>query len=485
MSSTTERIPTERPGDESEGSDEEDGVLPNADGTNNPLSSDATGAKKKKKKKKKAKKPAADDLDAALASLGGTQQTSQQTNAGNANNSAPSSSSQGGGKKEKVDPHTGEKLPPTIREQFKGKAYPVGQMLDYTTKNVEHASTEKKYLARFIDEDSMQAAREAAEAHRQTRKWVMSWVRPGMLMTDIVARLETRSRYLLTGETVYNVNSQSAKTREERLMRSWAFPTGCSLNNCAAHYTPNTGDKTVLGEKDVMKIDFGTQVKGRIIDSAFTVHFDPMYDPLVEAARAATEAGVKAAGVDVRLAEVGEIVQEVMESYEVTFANGDTHQVRCVRNLNGHSIEPYHIHAGKSVPIVKNSHDQTTRMEDHEFFAIETFGSTGKGYVHEDMECSHYMKNYYAPHVPLRLQKARQLLQTIDENFGTLAFCRRWLDALGEEKYLMALKALCDAEIVEPYPPLCDIKGSYTSQFEHTIVLRNDKKEVISRGEDY
>lgn len=35
-------------------------------------------------------------------------------------------------------------------------------------------------------------------------------------------------------------------------------------------------------------------------------------------------------------------------------------------------------------------------------YAIETFGSTGKGYVHDDMECSHYMKDYDAGHVPLR-----------------------------------------------------------------------------------
>ena len=28
----------------------------------------------------------------------------------------------------------------------------------------------------------------------------------------------------------------------------------------------------------------------------------------------------------------------------------------------------------------------------------------------------------------------------------------------------MALKNLCDAGIVDPYPPLCDIKGSYTAQ---------------------
>ena len=51
-------------------------------------------------------------------------------------------------------------------------------------------------------------------------------------------------------------------------------------------------------------------------------------------------------------------------------------QVKCVRNLNGHSIDAYQIHAGKSVPIVKGG-EQGVRMEEGEFFAIETFGSTG------------------------------------------------------------------------------------------------------------
>ena len=51
-------------------------------------------------------------------------------------------------------------------------------------------------------------------------------------------------------------------------------------------------------------------------------------------------------------------------------------QVKCVRNLNGHSIDAYNIHGGKSVPIVKGG-EQGVRMEEGEFFAIETFGSTG------------------------------------------------------------------------------------------------------------
>jgi methionyl aminopeptidase len=95
------------------------------------------------------------------------------------------------------------------------------------------------------------------------------------------------------------------------------------------------------------------------------------------------------------------------------------------------------------------------------------------------------MKAFNAPHVPLRLTRSKQLLNTINKEFGTLAFCKRYLDRLGETKYNMALKNLCDTGIVVPYPPLVDIKGSYTAQYEHTIVLKPTCKEVLTRGDDY
>jgi len=231
-----------------------------------------------------------------------------------------------------------------------------------------------------------------------------------------------------------------------------------------------------------MKVDFGTQINGRIIDCAFTVTFDSKYDKLLEAVKDATNTGIKEAGIDVRLCDIGEAIQEVMESYEVVL-DGKTYPVKSIRNLNGHSIGPYQIHGGKSVPIVKNQ-DQT-KMEEGEFYAIETFGSTGRGMVIEDMECSHYMKNFNANFKPLRVKKAKELLQHIDKTFGTLAFCRRWLDDAGQKQYLMGLKSLVDEEIVRPCPPLLDIKGCYTAQYEHTILLRPTCKEVLSRGDDY
>lgn len=123
-------------------------------------------------------------------------------------------------------------------------------------------------------------------------------------------------------------------------------------------------------------------------------------------------------------------------------------------------------------------------MEENEFYAIETFGTTGKGYVKDDLDCSHYAKNPDA-FGSVRNPRAKQLLNTITREFGTLPFCRRYLERVGEKKYLMALRQLVQADMVIDYPPLSDIKGSYVAQFEHTIVLAPTRKEVISRGDDF
>lgn len=72
------------------------------------------------------------------------------------------------------------------------------------------------------------------------------------------------------------------------------------------------------------------------------------------------------------------------------------------------------------------------KMEEGEQYAIETFGViNGKAMIYEDGECSHYMKDFDKEMVPLRQPKAKSLLKFIDNNFGTLAFCRRWLDRGG------------------------------------------------------
>ena len=49
----------------------------------------------------------------------------------------------------------------------------------------------------------------------------------------------------------------------------------------------------VLQQGDVLKVDIGVHVNGRICDSAFTLNFEPTYDNLLEAVKAATNTGIR------------------------------------------------------------------------------------------------------------------------------------------------------------------------------------------------
>ena len=360
-----------------------------------------------------------------------------------------------------------------VKELFPSGMYPVGQEVDYKDHNAYRTTNEEKRHLDRTRNDFLQEYRQGAETHRQVRKWVHANVKPGMSLTEIAEGIENGTR-ALTGH--------SGLEEGDNIKGGVGFPTGLSINHIAAHYTPNAGNKWILGEQDVMKVDFGVHINGRIVDSAFTMSFDPKYDNLLAAVKDATNTGIREAGIDVRVGDIGAAIQEAMESYEVEL-DGKTYPIKSIKNLNGHDIVQHSIHGGKSVPIVK-SHDQT-KMEEGEIFAIETFGSTGRGYVADDLEVSHYALRPDAPNVPLRVQSSRNLLSVIKKNFGTIPFCRRYLDRLGQEKYLLGLNSLVSSGIVEAYPPLVDIKGSYTAQFEHTILLRPTVKEVISRGDDY
>ncbi|KAF8925821.1 methionine aminopeptidase 2-like protein [Dissophora ornata] len=462
----------------------EEMAIPDLELATSPLVSEAdaglaTGEVSKKKNKKK-KKPS------AAAPVNGEAQVEEAPKDGDAEGEdddgdddddeeeagANGASTTGAKKKKKKKSNKKKKKqtePPTIGLSvlFPTKIYPEGEVCEYKDDNVWRTTDEEKRALERQNFDQYNDVRRAAEVHRQVRQYARRTIKPGMSMTEICEMIENGTRSLV-----------EANGFESGI----AFPTGCSLNHCAAHYTPNAGDKIVLQYGDVCKIDFGVHVNGRIIDSAFTLTFDPVYDNLLAAVKEATNTGIREAGIDVRLGDIGAAIQEVMESYEVEIG-GKTHQVKSIRNLTGHSIDPYKIHGTKAVPIVNNG--DPTKMEEGEYFAIETFGSTGRGIVRYDMETSHYARAYDIPNIPIRMPKAKSLFETINREFGTLPFCRRYLDRVGEEKYLLALKSLCDTGHVSGYPPLVDVKGSYTAQYEHTLVLRPTRKEVLSRGDDY
>ncbi|KAI0134323.1 peptidase M24, structural domain-containing protein [Xylariales sp. AK1849] len=377
-------------------------------------------------------------------------------------------------KKKKKAP-TAQTDPPSVlmSQLFPNDSYPKGEESEYVNENSYRTTSEEKRHLDNINNDFLTDYRHAAETHRQVRQWAQKNIKPGQTLTEIANGIEDSVRRLV---------GHDGLGEGDAIVAGMGFPTGLNLDRIAAHYSPNAGNKTVLEQSNVMKVDIGVHVNGRIVDSAFTMAFDPMYDNLLAAVKAATNTGVKEAGIDVRLGELGGLIQETMESYECEI-NGTTYPIKSIKNLSGHTILPYSIHGTKSVPIVKSP--DTTKMEEGDVFAIETFGSTGNGRVYDEGEVSHYALRNDAPSTDLRVASAKSLLHVIKKNFGTIPFCRRYLDRIGQEKYLLGLSHLVKAGIVEDYPPLVDKKGSYTAQFEHTILLRPNVKEVISRGDDY
>ncbi|CAN3356917.1 methionine aminopeptidase 2 [Diutina catenulata] len=380
-------------------------------------------------------------------------------------------SAQASDAKKKKNKKKKKKLSP-ISASYPDGHYPEGQWMEYPLEVNSYRTTSEEM--RLRDEDNAakwEDFRKGAEIHRRVRLKAQTSVRPGMAMTEIADLIENATRQY----------AGSVAPLEAGI----GFPTGLSVNHVAAHYTPNTGDKTVLQKDDIMKVDIGVHVNGRICDSAFTMTFneDEKYKPLMDAVREATYTGIKEAGIDVRLNDIGEAIQEVMESYEME-ENGKLLPVKCIKNLNGHSIGDYTIHSGKTVPIVANG--DMTKMAEGETYAIETFGSTGRGYVIPEGECSHYAVHDNVQGVRLPTQSAKDLLKKIQDTFGTLPWCRRYLEReTKEEKYLLGLNQLVRAGVVEDYPPLVDDIGAYTAQFEHTILLHPHKKEVVTKGDDY
>ncbi|KAF1985906.1 methionine aminopeptidase 2-like protein [Aulographum hederae CBS 113979] len=385
-------------------------------------------------------------------------------------------------KKKKSKAISGQQtVPPRVpvASLFEDDGYPQGEIVQYVFKDenlrrITAEETRTTILANNMDDEFLTDYRKAAEIHRQVRQYAQTIAKPGVSMTRLAQEIEDGVRALCAHQGL---------GAGDALKAGMGFPTGLCLNNVAAHWTPNPGAKEVfLQQDDVLKVDFGVHVNGRIVDSAFTVAYNPVYDNLLAAVKAATNTGLKEAGIDARIDHISGAIQEVMESYEVEL-NGKTIPVKAVRSITGHNILRYKIHGDKQVPFVKTKTNQ--RMEEGDIFAIETFGTTGRGSLRDDVGVYGYGRNEHTSSAGLHHASAKSLLKTIDENFGTLVFSKRYLERLGVKNYHLGMKSLVSNGIVESYGPLVDIPGSHVAQFEHTVLLRPNCKEVISRGEDY
>ena len=323
-----------------------------------------------------------------------------------------------------------------------------------------------------------------AKVHKNVSKKVYEYVKPGMTIKEIIDFIETE----IKEETKYN--------NLEPLKCGIGFPIGIGINNCVAHYTLNYEDiesgNKILNKNDIIKIDYGVHYNGMIIDSAFTLCFDEKYNEFIDLSKEATDFAIKQCGVDAILGEIGSSIEEFIKSHELTI-DEKTYNINVMKDLSGHMIKPFEIHAGKAVPNIKINYP--LRMNENEFYAIEPFITTGKGVSILKDPKSHYMLNKDFANVNTKLKKEDiYLLSLIKNNYNTLPFCQKWLHELyysinNTEKNVnnitQNLNKLEYKNIIKSYPPIYDIEGSIVSQHEHTIYITDKGVLNMTKNKNY
>ena len=325
-----------------------------------------------------------------------------------------------------------------------------------------------------------------AKVHKNVSKKVYEYVKPGVTIKEIIDFIENGIRE----ETKYN--------NLEPLKCGIGFPIGIGINNCVAHYTLNYEDcilennNKILDKNDIIKIDYGVHYNGMIIDSAFTLWFDEKYNEFINLSKEATDYAIKQCGVDVILGEIGETIEEFIKSHELTI-NEKTYNINVMKDLSGHMIKPFEIHAGKAVPNIKIKYP--LRMNENEFYAIEPFITTGNGVSILKEPKSHYMLNKDYENKNTKLKKEDEyVLSLIKNNYSTMPFCQKWLGELvyeinnkNENDYNITqiLNKLEYKNIINSYPPIYDIEGSIVAQHEHTIYITDKGVLNMSKNKNY
>jgi methionine aminopeptidase type II len=295
-----------------------------------------------------------------------------------------------------------------------------------------------------------------------------------------------------------NVRAETKYLSAEPLKSGIGFPIGIGINNCVAHHTLNSNSTDyILTFNDIIKIDFGVHFNGMIIDSAFTIGLDPKYNQFIQISKDVTNFAIKQCGVDAILGEVGASIEEYVNSIDDIIIDGVNKKLGVMRDLSGHMIKPFHIHAGKAVPNIAINYP--VRMKENEFYAIEPFITTGKGASILKTPSSHFMINAGLKGLPKLNNYDKYVYDLIIENFSTMPFCENWLTKLIEkdeknynrfDKNNINLFNIIDnlekKHIINSYPPIYDIDGSIVAQHEHTIFIReNAGILVLTKNDNY
>ncbi|NIM47130.1 MAG: type II methionyl aminopeptidase [Candidatus Aenigmarchaeota archaeon] len=242
-----------------------------------------------------------------------------------------------------------------------------------------------------------------------------------------------------------------------------AFPVNISINDMAAHWHPALNDKATIKEGDYVKIDVGVHVDGYIGDTAKTVRIAGK-DDLVICSEKMLENAIKIIKTGTTVGEIGETIENTAKEFGFN----------PIRNLTGHSLGKYDVHAGLTIPNIKN--DSKYQLREDEVIAIEPFCTSGNGLVKDSGKALIFR---WINDRPTRLIESRKILEMARDKFNRLPFAKRWIQkGFSLLKVELSLKELEAVNALYGYKPLREVSGKPVAQSEHSLIVK--EKPIVT-----
>lgn len=238
-----------------------------------------------------------------------------------------------------------------------------------------------------------------------------------------------------------------------------AFPVNISIDDISAHDTARINDGRVLEKGMVVKVDVGVHVNGIIADTARTFEVGSSeHRSIISLVEECALKGVMKIKPGSRIRDVGREIDGIIE--------GSGFNV--VENLVGHGLGLFNVHCE---PSIQNFDGRNSGIfKSGELVAVEPYLTYGKGFCVNSPSCEIFSLERVKP---VRVFKAREILEWIKKERTTLPFCKRWLSSYGSQLDFL-LNLLVKEGVLHPYPVLREISGEKVAQAEHTVLIKDN-----------
>ncbi|HDD42759.1 MAG TPA: type II methionyl aminopeptidase [Nitrososphaeria archaeon] len=298
-----------------------------------------------------------------------------------------------------------------------------------------------------MEEEALDRFRQAGRIARKARNKVLALVREAAPIIEICEAVESLIR------------DEGAEP---------AFPCNVGVNEVAAHYTSPPGDRLTVPPRSLVKVDLGVCLDGYIADTAITVSLARELEPLSEAAEIVLREALKIMRAGTPVSRIGSIIERAARSLGF----------KPIRNLTGHEIKRYQLHAGATIPNVGAL--CPGRLKAGHVYAVEPFLTTSRGAG--EVVSTKLRTIFQMASAKLKLRKLsqeeRSLMQYIASRFNGLPYTTRWIKDY--EKLKPIHEKLVKSGRIYSYPVLVERLGEPVSQAEHTVIVFEDGCEIIT-----